>query len=155
LREVIAAYGPSVSSFDIVCVERSPFAKILSWANWLASADAYLSGGKLQTDLKALRYSVNRIFDTGEFAEVKNIDLYRGEDGRVAARALRHENLEADLRTFLSSRGASKLPDLPQAKAGLMSDRLDPREFFSKDQLRRINDIFSDEFDTFSYSRLL
>jgi len=155
LREVIAAYGPSVSSFDIVCVERSPFAKILSWANWLASADAYLSGGKLQTDLKALRYSVNRIFDTGEFAEVKNIDLYRGEDGRVAARALLHENLEADLRTFLSSRGASKLPDLPQAKAGLMSDHLDPREFFSKDQLRRINDIFSDEFDTFSYSRLL
>ncbi|MBV8362510.1 MAG: hypothetical protein JO189_31940 [Deltaproteobacteria bacterium] len=155
LREVMAVYGPSVSSFDIVCVERSPFAKILSWANWLASAESYLSGGKLQTDLNALRCSVDRIFDSGEFAEVKNIDLYRGEDGSVAARMLRHENLEADLRTFLSSRGVSKLPDLPQAKAGLLSDRLDPREFFSKDQLRRINDIFSDEFDTFSYSRLL
>jgi hypothetical protein len=155
LREVIAAYGPSVSSFDIICVERSPFAKILSWANWLASAEAYLSGGKLQTDLKALRSSVDRIFDSGEFAEVKNIDLYRGEDGRVVARALRHENLEADLRTFLNSRGLRKLPHLPQAKAGLMSDRLDPREFFSKGQLRRINDVFSDEFDTFGYSRLL
>jgi hypothetical protein len=155
LREIIAVFGPSVSSFEIVCVERSPFAKILSWANWLASAEAYLSGGKLQTDLKALRCSVDRIFDTGEFAEVKNIDLYRGEDGRVAARALRHESLEADLRTFLNSRGVSKLPMLPQAKAGLMSDRLDPREFFSKDQLRRINDVFGDEFDTFSYSRLL
>ena len=155
LREVMAVYGPSVSSFDIVCVERSPFAKILSWANWLASAENYLSGGKLQTDLKALRCSVDRIFDTGEFAEVKNIDLYRGEDGRVAVHALRHENLEADLRTFLGSRGVTKPPDLPQAKAGLMSDRLDPREFFSKDQLRRINDVFSDEFDTFSYSRLL
>jgi hypothetical protein len=155
LREIIAVFGPSVSSFEIVCVERSPFAKILSWANWLASAEAYLSGGKLQTDLKALRCSVDRIFDTGEFAEVKNIDLYRSEDGRVAARALRHETLEADLRTFLNSRGVSKLPMLPQAKAGLMSDRLDPREFFSKDQLRRINDVFGDEFDTFSYSRLL
>ena len=155
LREIIAVFGPSVSSFEIVCVERSPFAKILSWANWLASAEAYLSGGKLQTDLKTLRCSVDRIFDTGEFVEVKNIDLYRGEDGRVAARALRHENLEADLRTFLSSRGVSKLPILPQAKAGLMSDRLDPREFFSKDQLRRINDVFGEEFDTFGYSRLL
>ena len=155
LREVIAAYGASVSSFDIVCVERSPFAKILSWANWLAGAEAYLSGGKLQTDLRTLRCSVDRIFDANEFAEVKNIDLYRGEDGRVAARALRHVNLEADLRTFLSSRGVSKLPNLPRAKAGLMSDRLDPREFFSKDQLRRINDVFGDEFDTFNYSRLL
>ena len=155
LREVIAVYGPSVSAFDIVCVERSPFAKILSWANWLASAEVYLSGGKLQTDLKALRCSVDRIFDTGEFTEVKNIDLYRGEDGRVAARVLRHENLEGDLRAFLSSRGVNKLPNLPQAKAGLRSDRLDPHEFFSKDQLRRINEVFGDEFDTFNYSRLL
>jgi hypothetical protein len=155
LREVITAYGPSASSFHIICVERSPFAKILSWANWLASAEAYLSGGQLQTDLKALRSSVHRIFDSGEFAEVKNIDLYRGVNGRVRARALLHENLEADLRTFLSARGLSKLPHLPQAKAGLMSDRLNPREFFSKGQLRRIKEVFSDEFDTFGYSRLL
>ncbi len=155
LREVIEVYGAEVCAFDIVCVERSPFAKILSWANWLASSEAYLSGGKLHTDLNTLRGSVDRIFDTGEFVEVKNIDLYRGEDGRIAARALRHENLEADLRTFLSSRGISRLPNLPRVKAGLMSDRLDPREFFSKDQLRKISDVFSEEFDAFGYSRLL
>jgi hypothetical protein len=155
LREVIAQYGPSVSSFDVVCVERSPFAKILSWANWLASSAAYLSGGKLQTDLKSLRSSVDRVFDTGEFAEVKNIDLYRNEDGRVAARALRHENLEVDLRAFLSSLEVSTTLNLPQAKAGLKSGRLDPRDFFSNDQLYRIDEVFSEEFDTFGYSRLL
>jgi hypothetical protein len=155
LRELIAIYGPSVSSFHIVCVERSPFAKILSWANWLCSSEAYLAGGKMQTNLKALRCSVDRIFDTGEFAEVKNIDLYRGEDGRVAARALRYDNLEAELRTFLNSLGVSKLPNLPRAKAGLLSDRLNPRDFFSKDQLLRINHVFADEFDTFNYSRLI
>jgi hypothetical protein len=154
LREVIAEYGPSVRSFDIVCVERSPFAKILSWANWLASSEAYLSGGKLQSDLRTLQFSLNRIFETGEFAEVKNIDLYRAEDGRVMAHALRHENLEADLRDFLNSCGLTRLPDLPYAKAGLKSDRLDPLEFFSKDQLRTINEVFADEFDTFGYSRL-
>jgi hypothetical protein len=154
LREVIAVYGTSVSSFDILCVERSPYAKILSWANWLASADAYLSGGKLQSDRQILRDSIQRIFNTGEFAEVKNIDLYRSADGRVAARALRHENLEADLRAFLSSLGLRNLPRLPLAKAGLMSDRLDPLEFFSKDQLRTINDVFGEEFETFGHSRL-
>jgi hypothetical protein len=154
LREVITEYGPSVGSFDIVCVERSPFAKILSWANWLASAEAYLSGGVLQSDLRMLRFSINRIFETGEFAEVKNIDLYRAEDGRVMAHALRHENLEADLHDFLNSCGLTRLPHLPQAKAGLKSDRLDPVEFFSKDQLRTINEVFADEFDTFGYSRL-
>jgi hypothetical protein len=154
LRELIVVYGPSVSSFEIVCVERSPFAKILSWANWLASSQAYLSGGQLQSDLQVLRSSIDRIFDTGEFSEVKNIDLYRDNDGRVAARALRYENLEADLTVFLNSRGIARLPDLPQAKAGLKSDRLNPAEFFSKTQLNTINDVFAEEFDTFGYSRL-
>jgi hypothetical protein len=155
LREVVAVYGPSAAAFDVICVERSPFAKILSWANWVTSSEAYLSGGKLQSDLKTLRYSVDRIFDTGEFAEVKNIELYRNEGGRVAARVLRHENLEADLRAFLSSLEVSTTLNLPQAKAGLKSGRLDPRDFFSKDQLYRIDEVFSEEFDTFGYSRLL
>lgn len=153
LRELIAVYGPSVSSFDILCIERSPFAKILSWANWLASAEVYLSGGELQRDLQILRSSIDRIFETGEFAEVKNIDLYRDEDGRVAARALRYENLEADLRAFLNSRGIRRVPQVPHAKAGFKSDRLNPIEFFSKDQLSTINDVFADEFDVFGYSR--
>jgi hypothetical protein len=155
LREVIAMYGTSVTSFEIVCVERSPYAKILSWANWVASSEAYLAGGKLQTDLETLRRSVDRIFETGEFAEVRNIDLYRGEDGRVAVRALRHEALETDLRNFLRSLRVSKVMNLPKAKAGLMSDRLDPHGFFSEAQLLRIGEVFAEEFDTFGYPRLL
>ena len=151
LREVLAVYGRAASLFDILCVERCPYAKILSWANWQASAQAYLSGGKLQTDLGTLRSAVDRIFATGEFAAVKNIDLYRGEDGSVAVRALRHDRLEAELRTFLMSRVPGTLPYLPQAKQGLRSDRLDPTEFFSKEQLRKINDVFGEEFETFGY----
>jgi hypothetical protein len=154
LRELITAYGTGVSAFDIVCVERSPFSKILSWANWLASADDYLAGGRLQTDLAALRRAVDRIFEFHEFAEVKNIDLYRGEDGRVTARALRYENLQDELRAFFRSLGVKELPNLPHAKAGLLSDRLDPREFFSTEQRRKINDIFGEEFDTFGYPRM-
>jgi hypothetical protein len=155
LREIIEVYGPSVSTFEITCVERSPYAKILSWANWLASAQAYLSGGKLQTDIGALRRSIDRIFDTGEFAEVKNIDLYRDDNGSVAVSALRHDNLENDLRNWLSARGVKEPAHLPQAKAGLMSNTLNPREFFSNRQLLSINNTFAEEFDTFGYPRLL
>jgi hypothetical protein len=35
-----------------------------------------------------------------------------------------------------------------------MSDRLDPRNFFSDNQLFRIGEAFADEFDTFGYPRL-
>jgi hypothetical protein len=68
---------------------------------------------------------------------------------------LRHENLEADLRTFLNTRGVSQLPHLPKVKTGLLSDQLNPHQFFAQDQLRRINDVFGDEFDAFGYSRIL
>ncbi len=154
LREVIEEYGRSVENFEVVCVERSPFAKILSWANWLASSESYLSGGSLQRDLATLRSSIDRIFETGEFTEVRNIDLYRNREGEVKARVLRHEKLEDDLRVFLNSRGVTKMPVLPQAKSGLKSERLDPRKFFSKRQLCIISEVFAEEFDTFGYSPL-
>jgi len=67
--------------------------------------------------------------------------------------ALCHEKLEGDLRAFLNSQALSNLPHLLWAKVGLMSDRPDPLEFFSKEQLRAVNDLFSEEFDTFCYSR--
>ena len=72
----------------------------------------------------------------------------------VAASALRYENLETDVRRFLNSHAIHNIPDLPRAKAGLMSDNLEPRDFFSNEQLLRINEVFAEEFDAFGYSRL-
>jgi hypothetical protein len=154
LREIIDEYGPEISKFNVICVERSPFSKILSWANWLASSDEYLAGGRLQRDFSALRRAIDRIFESGEFIGVRNIDLYRGHDGRIAVRAMRYENLEADLREFFRSLGVAEPPILPHAKEGLLSDRLDPREFFSGEQRRMINDAFGEEFDVFGYPRV-
>ena len=154
LREVIANYGSEVSDFAIMCVERSPYAKILSWANWLASSEDYLSGGRLQSDPKTLRTWVNRIYQSGEFANVKNIELYRNPDGRVTLHALRHMTLEADLHSFVKSRGINVRPPMPHAKGGFLSDHLNPRKFFSDEQLRSINEVYAEEFDVFGHPQI-
>ncbi len=154
LREVIDTRADSLSDYDIICVERSPYSKILSWANWVLSWESYLAGGALQTDLAALRGSVDRIVENGEFLTVKNIDRYRGLDGRVAARAMRYENLTSDIAALFKDLGIEDLPHLPHAKKGLLSERLEPREFFSKEQLGKINEVFSEEFSTFGYPML-
>jgi hypothetical protein len=154
LCEVIDEFGPGLADYKLLCVERSPFSKILSWANWLASSDEYLAGGRLQRDLLALRRAIDRIFETGDFTGVRNIDLYRGQDGSVAVRAMRYENLERDLSAFFRSLGVAETPKLPHAKEGLLSDRLDPRELFSAEQRQMINEAFSEEFEIFGYPRV-
>ena len=63
---------------------------------------------------------------------------------------MRYENLVADFTAFMKSLDVRDLPHLPHAKKGL-AKRLEPREFFRKDQLRKINELFSEEFNTFGY----
>lgn len=150
LREVINAYERPLSGYAIVCVERCPYAKILSWANMVLSFKCYQEGGRMQSDLIALRRFLDQTLGNDDFTDVRNIDLYRGHDNRVAARPMRYENLVADFTVFLKGLDVKTLPYLPHAKKGL-ARRLEPREFFRKDQLRKINDLFSEEFSTFGY----
>jgi hypothetical protein len=86
----------------------------------------------------------------GTLLRVRNIDLYRGPDGSLAARVLRYAGLADELNAFLAERGAPAVT-LPHAKKGLMSDTLDPRAVLRPDQIARLNELFREEFETFGY----
>jgi hypothetical protein len=150
LRELINAYEQPLTGYAIVCIERCPYDKILSWANMVLSFKSYQEGAPMQSDLIALRRFLDQALDNDDFIDVRNIDLYRGSDNRVTARVMRYENLLADLTAFLKALDVKDLPYLPHVKKGL-AKHLEPREFFRKDQLRKINDLFSEEFNTFGY----
>ncbi|HWY63166.1 MAG TPA: hypothetical protein VNW15_14785 [Rhizomicrobium sp.] len=143
-------YGGDISGFRIVCVERSPYAKVISWANMQLSYDNYSRGGTMQADPKALKAAVDKGLASGEIRHARNIERYRGADGTVIARPMRYAQLAADFGDFVRSLGED-VPVLPHAKKGLMSDRLDPRKVFRPDQIARINALFADEFTTFGY----
>jgi hypothetical protein len=150
LRELINAYDRPLTGYAIVCVERCPYGKILSWANMVLTFKSYQEGSQMQSDPVALRRFIDQALDNGDFLEVRNIDLYRGSDNAVAARPMRYENLIADFTMFLKGLDVKDVPCLPHAKKGL-ARRLEPREFFRKDQLCKINGLFSEEFSTFGY----
>jgi len=141
------------AEFQIVCAERSPYAKVLSWANMQLSYDAYRVGGEMRADPAALKAVVDKGFATGEIRHVRNIDRYRRPDGVLAAKPMRYSQLESDFDEFVRGLGETP-PQLPHAKKGLMSDQLDPRAVLSPDQIARINRLFADEFQAFGYSRL-
>jgi hypothetical protein len=154
LVEVVQKYRKPLDGFRIVCIERSPYAKVISWANMRLTYGAYRSGGEMRADIDALRAYIDRGVETGAIRDCRNIDRYRGPDGRLMARPMRYADLPGEFAAFVRSLGVTDVPRLPHAKKGLMSDALDPREILRPDQIAHINVLFADEFDAFGYPRL-
>jgi hypothetical protein len=152
LAAIRLVYGEDLSSFQLVCAERSPYSKVLSWANMQLSYKAYRGGGAMQTDPAALQMAVDGGLTTGEIRNTRNIDRYRGPDGKLEVRQLRYDNLAEDFARFVRGLG-EKVPALPHAKKGMMSDTLDPRDVLRPDQIASINRIFAEEFESFGYPR--
>jgi hypothetical protein len=152
LMDFVRAYG-SLPTQRIFCVERSPYAKVISVANMRGNFQRYKrEGGTMQVDLEQLKLVVEQ--KLRRRAIDPNIDLYRGEDGSVRTRVLRYESLEQDFAQLLTEYGISPVPNLPHAKQGANSNSIEPLDFFTRDQLNTINEIFAEEFDTFGYERL-
>jgi hypothetical protein len=153
LGEVMQKYGKPLDGFRIVCIERSPYAKVISWANMRLTYGRYRVGGAMRADPEALKAYVDRGFETGAIRDCRNIDRYRGPDGTVLAQPMRYASLQADFDAFVRGLGITVVPFLPHAKKGLLSDTLSPRDMLRADQIARIDALFADEFDAFGFPR--
>jgi hypothetical protein len=154
LAAVALRYGKDISGFRVIAVERSPYAKVISWANMQLSYGAYRSGGAMQADPDALKTAVDRGFATGGIRDTRNIDRYRDASGKVVAQPFRYAALDEDYAAFVRSLGVAEVPPLPHVKKGLMSDGLDPRAVLRPEQIARINALFAEEFEVFGYPKL-
>ncbi|MBV9549297.1 MAG: hypothetical protein JO256_06445 [Alphaproteobacteria bacterium] len=154
LTAVALRYGRDISGFRVIAVERSPYAKVMSWANMQLSYGAYRGGGAMQADPKALEAAVDRGFASGGIRDTRNIDRYRDGSGQMVAQPFRYATLAEDFAAFVQSLSLGEVPSLPHAKKGLLSDSLDPRAILRPDQIERINMLFADEFETFGYPKL-
>jgi hypothetical protein len=153
LADVVARYGKPLSGFRIVCIERSPYAKVISWANMRLTYGRYRAGGEMRAEPEALRGYIDKGLETGAVADVRNIHRYRWPDGRLAAQPMRYADLRENFETFVRSLGVTDAPPLPHAKKGLLSDTLRPQEILRLDQIKRINELFAEEFDVFGYPK--
>lgn len=141
---------------QIVCIERSPYRKVLSWANMRLSMKSYKSGGLMQADRKDLRSFLDTALRGDDYKAVLNIDRYKDVSGKIAVkRILRYENIQSDLRDFVDTFGRDDVSlDIPHAKKGLMSNELPLDAYFSKDHIKRINEVFEEEFSFFGHEKV-
>lgn len=149
LQSVLRA-APEARSYEVVCVERSPYAKVMSLANWLRNFQIYDQGGELPKEPTDLRSAVDQLISDGSIRRVLNIDRYRDLDRRITATAWRTESLALHFAEFCRSRGVEPV-QLVSAKRGARSDSIEPTDALRGDQIAAINDIFAEEFEHFGW----
>lgn len=154
LCDVRRLQGPAVQDYQVAGVERHPYAKIISWANHQLSFSAYQTGARMSSDPRALKAFLKQAIHERRILTVRNIERYRDTDGLITARIMRYECLEEDFRSFMASLGIECRATLPHAKRGILSNSVDPREFFEDPEIALINELFREEFETFNYAAL-
>ena len=147
LSEVAAKVD--LTGFKVFFVERSPYSKVLSFLNWDRSRHEYRADNAMVSTPE----QIVAWFEEKRVQSVRNIDLYRWPDGRLAGTPWRYNDLPQPI-ADLAERIGRPVPALPHAKQGMRSDGLDPAEWFTEDQLEYIESFFAEEFDAFGYPRL-
>ena len=154
LREVVRLYGPAALDYQVLCVERHPYAKIFSLANHMLSFAAYQAGGEMRCTWHEVKSYLDRAIENQSILAVRNIDRYRWADGSISARVMRFENLAGEVLQFINGLGLEYRSSFPHVKKGILADDLDPRLLLNRQQIRLINELFRQEFETFEYEPL-
>jgi len=85
LAEVEHLNGKIPSDFKILAVERCPYRKILSLANWKLSASGFRSGKLFKNDPDAIKQKIGKLVSNNAMLRCRNIELYK-EIGRASCR---------------------------------------------------------------------
>lgn len=152
LREARAELN-GLEGYRVLFVDRNPYEKVLSLANWRRGIKAYTAGQALSRSTDGLADKVNKLIRNGNALTVRNIDLYKDEDGKVPVKGWRFETVGEELRGFFEELGVAPVA-LPHAKAGLGMKAAEVRELLAPEHIAYINEEFAEEFDTFGYERV-
>ena len=150
VTEVETAFGAPLDDFQLVCVERDPYAKVISLLSMRRQYADYRQGAKpdMAAAIDTLAEDLDQAIAHDRLQGLKSIGMYAGRTPRV----LHYESLEPDLAAFAADLGVPT-PPLPHAKRGPMSNRIDPASLFRADQMGFLGDYFAVELAAFGYAR--
>jgi hypothetical protein len=146
----VLRFVPEAENYRILGVERSPYAKVLSLANWDANRARYAKGGALPQDPWAIADAVDRLIASGKILEIRNIEQYRDRSGAVRAVPWKTDTLADDVEGFVKSLGFKPI-QVVHAKRGFDSDKVDLTAMLKPEQIEAINRIFEAEFAIFDW----
>lgn len=148
-------YGEIPDDYLVFAVDRCPYRKLISKANMKLNFQKYKkSGTQMTTSPEDIKAQISEIIETDDLKTVKNINLYRDKSGKLMAKILKYENLAAEIDRLMAELNISDYPKMEHLKKGLSSNNLDLNDYFTKEQIKIINDEYHDEFEAYGYEML-
>lgn len=152
-REIVKYYGMIPKEYKVFSIERSPYYKIISLANWSLKADYYRKfGNNVESSGKMVADRIENLIKNKKIRVVHNIDKYKDRNGNIVCEIMRYENIADEYKNLMQDLLVADVPALPHAKKGLLSESRNIDEFIRRDQINIINEMFHEEFEKFSYS---
>ncbi|MEP7184149.1 MAG: hypothetical protein ABI886_18380 [Betaproteobacteria bacterium] len=152
LAEVEQRADRPLDAYTIVGVERDPYEKVVSLANWMLQAPYYSRGQAIRFDAGQMRAAVDLLIRDRTILMGRNIERYRRLDGRLELTTMRYETLADDFGRLMQQLGVpTPWPALPHAKKGNYTAR--PVDVLSPRQVAIVNELFAEEFSYFGYPK--
>lgn len=153
LEEVVKLAECDLNDFFIFCAERSPYSKVISWANMALTFKYY----KMGLDKIATKNEISLIIDkslkNGTLKKIINIDLYK-YSSKIMTHVVYNEKLEDDFLRIIEKLKINPNISLPYAKKGISANDINPSTILKNDQILKINELFKEEFETFGYKTI-
>lgn len=147
LSEIAKQSGIDPAEFRVLGIARNPYARLVSLLHMTKHLGDYRRGATMPEATDDLAAAFDSARDRDGLARLHSVAMFAG----VEPELLRFERLNDDLAAFVASlRG--QLPALPHAKRGALSERINPLDAFTREQLDWFNREFAAEFALYGYS---
>lgn len=139
--------------YQTVSIERHPYEKAVSLANFLIGYRSYVNGSLLEAKTDDIREKSSELIESGLMREkIRNWDVYT-DNGKIGLTTiLRFDFLQEDFEAFCRKIGVvGEIDILPKAKVGHRDKTMSAHEILSGPQKVAIREMCAEEFDHFGY----
>lgn len=152
IGEVIDRAGIDAQDFLTFTIERHPYDKAVSFANFLIAKRAYRSGAPLHAELDQISKAIDSLIESGKLrTKLRNVDLYAADGVVLVDRILRYERLDEDLAGVLAELGLPPVA-LPSTKVGQRDRSVPAAELLTSAQRAWIRDTCREEFELLGFA---
>jgi hypothetical protein len=140
------------SGFFKFTIERHPYDKAVSYANFHMGYRRYTTGHSMCVALEEIPPEIDRLIEAGKLREkIQNYRLYSIDEKVGVDRIMRYERLDDDFRDVLRELGFPGTADLPFVKVGQRDKSVPAKELLTGTQRRWIQEVCAAEFELLGY----
>jgi hypothetical protein len=152
LEKIQKLSDTSIDGYKLISIERHPYEKAISYANFILGLAKYKRGGFLKASAEDICAYIDKSLDNGGLeAKISSWKIYSLNGECRTDYMLRHENLHETFTAACEDMELSPIPEMAVTKLGIRDRSLSAKEQLTPQQRKKIQDICSKEFEHFGY----